>query len=341
MNATPASVRASLPSSATSLLWKKLLVLTMTSTVSAMADEPNTSLIGECVAAATPLKLEISELLISGNDSGLSGLAGEVDHAFSDSCALDVRGQDIVIRPKREPFIGTEIRIEGHHDAEMNLVEWRCVGRGIPVVLLPPRCESVGDVSDQIQALAESKQQTDHKDQQFQALLEAFVADARAEVASFDQAVAAAQQEWVLDPTLLTSEEEYLRQREVLVSYRDATHRYASYYTGMVDALREKLSAVGADYPKTEDTVKGMIDWRESQNHIVEPYIEAHVTYSEQLLNLLDMLWPRNGIWSYESRSLVFEDESRNASFKALKNETEKTESQINELAGPYRQLVE
>lgn len=323
--------------SATILFRMMLLLLTMTWTAGSSADRSPESLLTDCFAAAAPLKLKISEMLFSGDDAALSGLAGEVDHDSSNGCSLEVRGQDIVIRPRTEPFVGTEIRLESDHDREDKTVKWQCVGHGIPAVLLGRSCKSVGEVREQLQALAESKQRSDAKDEHFEALLQAFVAEGRLEVSTFDQAMAAVKQERVLDPGRLTSEEEYLRQRDVLVSYRDAARRFSSYYASVPDALREKLSVLGPAYPKTGEVLEAITAWRESQEDIVEPYIDAQVAHSEKLLDLLDMLWPRDGIWSYQSGSVVFEDESRNASFQALRNETERTEARINELAGPYR----
>lgn len=132
-------------------------LLALSFATNSSANETPKALISNCLNAATPLKLQISELLVTGDEDGLNDLAGPVDSRSSDKCQIAVNGHNIEISPTGEVLAGTQVRLESEFDAEEGFVIWNCIGEGLPQALLPPRCESSGEVSEQVLELLEPK----------------------------------------------------------------------------------------------------------------------------------------------------------------------------------------
>ena len=142
----------------------------------------------------------------------------------------------------------------------------------------------------------------------------------------------------ILDFSLLSSDEEFDYQRNILRIYVEKTKLYDEFFASSVPNLRKRLSILGEESEHVQAVVKGTTEKYLSQKPIFEPLMQAHVEYGENMIQLLELLQKNKDEWAYESNELLIYSESVLNDYNELIEELGNNEAMINTLS---RKLIE
>ena len=134
------------------------------------------------------------------------------------------------------------------------------------------------------------------------------------------------------DWSLLTSDEEFDRRRNLLRLHGENTRAYKEFFDNVVPTLRKRLSVLREDSPYAERVLAGARDAYLRQKPILHPLMQAHIEYSDNLTHILDFLQKNRDVWSYENDEFLISNDSVLLKFNQLFDAAAKNEETINAL---------
>lgn len=139
-------------------------------------------------------------------------------------------------------------------------------------------------------------------------------------------------QERILDYSLLNNQQEFEYQIGVLKYYKTQSESYKNHFENRKSILVD----LNKNIPKGNLTLKGVmtgINKKDSiQKPIFEPFINSHIDYSNDLLEIVEFLQDNQGKWEYKNDELTFSTVELEEKYSTLINKIAEDENQINEL---------
>tara|TARA_R110002096_G_scaffold399096_1_gene595313 strand:- start:43 stop:1017 length:975 start_codon:yes stop_codon:yes gene_type:complete len=138
--------------------------------------------------------------------------------------------------------------------------------------------------------------------------------------------------ERILDYSLLNNQQEFEYQIGVLKYYKAQSESYKNHFENRKSILID----LNKNIPKGNLTLKGVmtgINKKDSiQKPIFEPFINSHIDYSNDLLEIVKFLQDNQGKWEYKNDELTFSTVELEEKYSTLINKIAEDENQINEL---------
>lgn len=136
----------------------------------------------------------------------------------------------------------------------------------------------------------------------------------------------------ILDYSILNNQEEFNYQIKTLKQYKKQSQSYKNHF----EKRKSIIVALNKSIPKDNQTLLGImkgIDTKDSiQKPIFKPYINSHIKYADDLIELVEFLESNKGKWEYKNEELVFKSSSIEDEYLQMINKISEDESLINEL---------
>ncbi len=170
------------------------------------------------------------------------------------------------------------------------------------------------------------------EDKKFFAILKDFSSETQEKAQEWQEAVNAVQSPQFLNFSLLTSSQEFAYQRQALKTYLEKTTHYSEFFSHTIPRFKQRLSVLGEKNVRAKRALEGATETYRAQKIVVEPLLEAHLHWGNNLLKILDLLEDHNGQWTYQNDKLSFENDTVLAAFKEIAEAIEDNEATIDTL---------
>jgi len=146
----------------------------------------------------------------------------------------------------------------------------------------------------------------------------------------WQKAVDSVAQERILDYSLLNNPAEFEYQIGVLKYYKNQSELYKNHFKNRKSIVVD----LNKNIPKGNLTLKGVmigINKKDSiQKPIFEPFIKAHIDYSNDLLEIVDFFQNNQGKWNFKNDELTFSTVALEEKYSLFMNKITKVENRIN-----------
>lgn len=190
--------------------------------------------------------------------------------------------------------------------------------------------EFASSVKDELRQMSES---TAGSERRFYELMEEFVAESEDFANSWSDSYFAIQDPRILDYSVLVNLEEFEYQRGVFRHYISLTHEYSDFISRMVPRLKNKLAELGPNSGLAKGAIEGAEENYIKQKPIFEKLMETHLSYGNNLMELVDFLESNLDKWSYQDDEILFSDDELIETFNQILNRAIEDEESINVLA--------
>ena len=135
----------------------------------------------------------------------------------------------------------------------------------------------------------------------------------------------------ILDYSVLNNKEEFEHQINVLKHYQKQSELYKNHF----ENRKSLIVDLNKNIPKNNQTLKGVmngINEKDSiQKPIFKPFINFHIDYSSNLIEMINFLSFNRGKWEYENEELIFDNSELETKYLDIINKIVEDENQINE----------
>lgn len=136
----------------------------------------------------------------------------------------------------------------------------------------------------------------------------------------------------ILDASRLTSDEEFAYQLGILHNYVEHTQAHVAYVAETIPRLRNHLSVLGEGSEIARGALIGAKQKHFAQKPILDPFMQAHINYGNNMIFLLELLRKNRDWWEYTGEELSFLDEELLYHYNATLERIIQNEAEINTL---------
>lgn len=184
-----------------------------------------------------------------------------------------------------------------------------------------------------IDRLTELSKTTSGSTKHFYQLMCEFTTESQATAKNWRDAYYAVLSPDILDLSLLNSEVEFAHQKDVVEHYVDQTRRYRENSTNTVSNLEETLHVLGEENKLAAQALEGARDRHEKQMPILEPLLQAHLSYGNNMIRILELLQTNRNAWEYKPDGIVIHDDETAQQFDKLAEAISRDEDSLNRLS--------
>lgn len=171
-------------------------------------------------------------------------------------------------------------------------------------------------------------------ERQYYRIMNEFVAETQINVQDWYESYKAVLSPRILDYSLLTSDEEFRHQKNILTLYVEKTKAYNEFFANMVPNLEKRLSVLGEGNEIANEAMKGATNKYFSQKPFFEPLMQAHVAYGKKMIQILELLQKNKNEWVYKDGRLLFYSANVLNAHNDMVEELGKNEVTISTLSG-------
>lgn len=136
----------------------------------------------------------------------------------------------------------------------------------------------------------------------------------------------------ILDYSVLNNKTEFKYQIEVLKQYQKQSELYESHFEKRKPLLESLNKNIPEDNLTLKGLMKGVNDKYSIQKPIFESFINSHIDYSNNLIEIVEFLQNNEGKWDYKNEELIFTSIELEEKYLSLINKIIEDENQINKL---------
>ena len=131
----------------------------------------------------------------------------------------------------------------------------------------------------------------------------------------------------------LTRDEEFEYQKAALRLYLENVNSYREYFDQMIPSLEEELSVLGEGSKLARGAIQGATASHLELKPIMDPLLQAHIDYGNNLIQILDLLQNNKDNWEHRDGEVFFFSTEVNAKFEELIDSAVRYESLVNTLS--------
>lgn len=136
----------------------------------------------------------------------------------------------------------------------------------------------------------------------------------------------------ILDFSILNSPNEFDYQISVLKHYHKNSESYKDHFINRVDIVKELLKDIPSNNQTLIGVMKGINKQDSIQKPVVIPFINSHISYGKNLVEVLEFLSKHDGQWTYKDDELNFDTIELEEKYYDLINKAVEDEGLINKL---------
>ncbi|MGS2738739.1 hypothetical protein [Sinomicrobium sp. M5D2P17] len=144
----------------------------------------------------------------------------------------------------------------------------------------------------------------------------------------------------ILDYAVLNTPEEHRYQIAVIEHYRNQSELYKHFFNNRKSLVTELFKNIPKDNQTLKGVVKGINTKDSIQRPVFIPLMDTHISYSQNLIDLLALLKEYDGKWEYQNDELIFENEKMEQRYLAIIQKVAENEDQINELTDKLIEMM-
>jgi len=162
-------------------------------------------------------------------------------------------------------------------------------------------------VIDEFKGMSETSSGPEKK---FFDAMSGFVEHSKSVGQRWDSAVEAVQSSRILDYSLLDNDEEFDYQRAVLEDYIEIAKARHEFLANLAPNLRKRLGALLEEENEfAQGAMNGALKQQRFQKPIIEPLLQAHIGYGENMIQLLNLLQKHQDEWKFINDELVIHND--------------------------------
>ncbi|WP_299672070.1 stage II sporulation protein M [uncultured Polaribacter sp.] len=137
----------------------------------------------------------------------------------------------------------------------------------------------------------------------------------------------------ILDYGVLKNPNEYDYQIGVLENYKSQSRIYENHFKNRTTIIADLFKGI----PKENQTLKGIMKGINKQDsiqmQIFKPFIKSHLSYSDNLIELVNFLEKNKTKWTFKNEELIFENKKLENRYLEIINNVAEYEEQIGVLS--------
>lgn len=144
----------------------------------------------------------------------------------------------------------------------------------------------------------------------------------------------------LLDAGVLTNDEEFELQKQIVRTFHERNQRYRKRYNELPEIARTEFSRVSKTHQMTKGALEGLIGAYHAQKGVFIPMLDAYDQYAQVILDMLVLLQKEQGRWSATEEGILFEDESALEEYDQHYLRLAEAEGSINDLREKYLDVL-
>jgi hypothetical protein len=136
----------------------------------------------------------------------------------------------------------------------------------------------------------------------------------------------------ILDYSILNNQTEFEYQIDVLKYYKKQSELYKNHFFKRKSLIADHFKNVPEENHLLIGIMKGINNKDSIQKPIFRPFIDSHITYSSNLIEMIEFLLEKKNEWQYKNDELIFNNLNLEEKFLSRINEIAEDENQINDL---------
>ena len=137
----------------------------------------------------------------------------------------------------------------------------------------------------------------------------------------------------ILDYGVLKNPNEYDYQIGVLENYKSQSRNYKNHFENRTTIIADLFKGIPKENQTLKAVMKGITKQDSIQTPIFNPFIKSHLSYGENLIELINFLEENKTKWSYENEELIFENKELENRYLDIINNVAEDEEQISVLS--------
>ncbi|WOD44244.1 stage II sporulation protein M [Hwangdonia lutea] len=137
----------------------------------------------------------------------------------------------------------------------------------------------------------------------------------------------------ILDYGVLKNSNEYDYQIGVLENYKSQSIKYKKHFENRISIIADLFKNIPKENQTLKGVMKGITKQDSIQMPIFKPFIKSHLSYSENLIELVDFLEKNKMQWIYENDELIFDNTELENKYLEIIDNVAKDEENINILS--------
>ena len=174
--------------------------------------------------------------------------------------------------------------------------------------------------------------------EKFDQIMSQLDAEGNASNRKWQQSCREIQADGILSCSVLTSDEEFDRQRKIVTSYIENTKVHKALYATMLSKLKRRLGSSGRNDPGIKDRLAEVRDAYSRTDPIFNPVMQAHMEYGQGMIRILDFLQKNKSEWSNNNGIPSFRRPSVAGEYNKLIETLRNWEVKINTLSSKLQQ---
>lgn len=137
----------------------------------------------------------------------------------------------------------------------------------------------------------------------------------------------------ILDYSFLNSSDEFQYQKSVLKYYEKNSENFKRHFLERESLMTELFTGIPEGNTTLQGVIRGIKKKDSIQEPVIIPYLNHHISYSQNMIDLLDFMEKSSGKWIFENDELLFETIELEESYSGIIEKIAEDEDQINQLA--------